>query len=109
MFFAVGIPFFSLTVLGFQTIGSNQVYRNIANIFCCYGGFQLHLVIGVKQASAFAQTEGDSVKKNICCCQLIRYTLNSNTILLCKEHDRDGFKIAQDPAGNEALYLMMLV
>ncbi|WP_016990440.1 PspC domain-containing protein [Flavobacterium sp. ACAM 123] len=110
MFFAVGIPFFFLTVLGFKLLAPNM--KSIGNI-AKYTLLALWLIsvalaisIGVKQASAFAADGRVIRKENI-------LLLPTDTLYIKFKHndyyaknidDRNGFKIAQDPAGKEVLY-----
>jgi phage shock protein PspC (stress-responsive transcriptional regulator) len=110
MFFAVGIPFFFLTVLGFKLLAPNM--KSIGNI-AKYTLLALWLIsvalaisIGVKQASAFAADGRVIRKENIMLLptDTLHIKFKHNDYYAKNIDDRDGFKIAQDPAGNEVLY-----
>lgn len=110
MFFAVGIPFFFLTLLGFKLLAPNM--KPIGNI-AKYTLLALWLIavslaisIGVKQATAFA-VDGRVVKKEI-------INLNPTDTLFIKfKHndyfaknvdDRNGFLVTQDSTGTDIIY-----
>ena len=110
MFFAVGIPFFFLSLLGFKLLAPNM--KSIGNI-AKYTLLALWLIavsiaisIGIKQASAFA-VDGRVVKKEI-------ITLNPNDTLFIKfKHndyyaknvdDRNDFMVTQDSTGTDIIY-----
>ncbi|MFV8370211.1 PspC domain-containing protein [Flavobacterium sp. LB2R40] len=110
MFFAVGIPFFFLALLGFKLLAPNM--KSIGNI-AKYTLFALWLIavslaiaIGIKQASAFA-VDGRVVKKET-------ISLNPNDTLFIKfKHndyfaknveDRNDFMVTQDSTGNDVIY-----
>ena len=110
MFFAVGIPFFFLALLGFKLLAPNM--KSIGNI-AKYTLFALWLIavalaisIGIKQASAFA-VDGRVVKKET-------LNLNPNDTLLIKfKHndyfaknveDRNDFMVTQDSTGTDIIY-----
>ena len=110
MFFAVGIPFFFLSLLGFKLLAPNM--KSIGNI-AKYTLLALWLIavsiaisIGIKQASAFA-VDGRVVKKEI-------ITLNPNDTLFIKfKHndyfaknveDRNDFMVTQDSTGTDVIY-----
>ena len=110
MFFAVGIPFFFMTLLGFKLLAPNM--QSIGNIVK-YTLLALWLIavslaisIGIKQATAFA-VNGRSVQKE---------TINlkpTDTLLIKFIHndyfakdvdDRDEFIITQDSLKNDIIY-----
>ena len=110
MFFAVGIPFFFMTLLGFKLLAPNM--NSIGNI-AKYTLLALWLIavslaisIGIKQASAFA-VSGRTVQKE---------TLNINTkdtLLIKFKHndyfakdvdDRNAFMITKDSLNNDIIY-----
>ncbi|TDE07855.1 PspC domain-containing protein [Flavobacterium sandaracinum] len=110
MFFAVGIPFFFLTLLGFKLLAPNM--KSIGNI-AKYTLLALWLIavalaisIGIKQASAFA-VDGRIVKKET-------INLNPNDTLFIKfQHndyfaknveDRNDFMVTQDSTGTDIIY-----
>jgi phage shock protein PspC (stress-responsive transcriptional regulator) len=110
MFFAVGIPFFFLTLLGFKLLAPNM--KSIGNI-AKYTLLALWLIavslaisIGIKQASAFA-IDGRVVKKET-------INLNPNDTLFIKfQHndyfaknveDRNDFMVTQDSTGTDIIY-----
>ena len=110
MFFAVGIPFFFLALLGFKLLAPNM--KSIGNI-AKYTLLALWLIavalaisIGIKQASAFA-VDGRVVKKET-------INLNPNDTLFIKfkhndyfaknVHDRTDFTVTQDSTGTDIIY-----
>lgn len=110
MFFAVGIPFFFLALLGFKLLAPNM--KSIGNI-AKYTLLALWLItvalaisIGIKQASAFA-VDGRVVKKET-------INLNPNDTLFIKfKHndyfaknveDRNDFMVTQDSTGTDVIY-----
>ena len=111
MFFAVGIPFFFLALLGFKLLSPD--IKPIGNI-AKYTLLALWLIavsmaisIGIKQATAFA-VNGRTVQKE---------TININptdTLLIKFKHndyfakdvdDRNDFMITQDSLNNDIIYL----
>jgi phage shock protein PspC (stress-responsive transcriptional regulator) len=110
MFFAVGIPFFFLTVLGFKLLAPNM--KSIGNI-AKYTLLALWLIsvalaisIGVKQASAFA-ADGRVVQKENVILQptdTLFIKFKHNDYYAKNVDDRDDFKIAQDLSGTDILY-----
>lgn len=110
MFFAAGIPFFFLALLGFKLLAPNM--KSIGNI-AKYTLLALWLIavalaisIGIKQASAFA-VDGRVVKKET-------INLNPNDTLYIKfKHndyfaknveDRNDFMVTQDSTGTDIIY-----
>jgi phage shock protein PspC (stress-responsive transcriptional regulator) len=110
MFFAAGIPFFFLTVLGFKLLAPKM--KSVGNI-AKYTLLALWLIsvalaisIGVKQASAFA-ADGRVVQKENIILQ------PADTLYIKFKHDdyyaknvgdRNDFKIVQDPSGTNVIY-----
>lgn len=110
MFFAAGIPFFFLALLGFKLLAPTM--KSIGNI-AKYTLLALWLIavalaisIGIKQASAFA-VDGRVVKKET-------INLNPNDTLYIKfKHndyfaknveDRNDFMVTQDSTGTDIIY-----
>jgi phage shock protein PspC (stress-responsive transcriptional regulator) len=110
MFFAVGIPFFFLTVLGFKLLAPNM--KSIGNI-AKYTLLALWIIalalaisIGIKQATAFA-IDGRVVRKE-------NFVLQPTDTLFIKfKHsdyyaknvdDRNNFKITQDSVNTDVIY-----
>jgi hypothetical protein len=110
MFFAVGIPFFFLTVLGFKllspkmkSIGTIAKYTLLAIWIVSVG---LALVIGIKQAKAFA-VEGRVVQKetiNLKPTDTITIKCKYNEYFAKNLNDHHNFKITLDSVGNNKLY-----
>ena len=110
MFFAVGIPFFFLALLGFKLLSPNlKSIGNIAKytlLAIWLIAVSLAITIGIKQASAFS-VDGRVVKKE---------TLNlkpTDTLLIKFKHndffakdidDHTNFKITLDSIGNNVIY-----
>ncbi len=110
MFFAVGIPFFFLSLLGFKllspklkSIGNIAKYTLLAIWLIAVS---LAIAIGIKQASAFAIDGRVVVKENL----NIKPT---DTLLIKFKHndyfaknidDNDDFKITIDSTGNDVIY-----
>jgi phage shock protein PspC (stress-responsive transcriptional regulator) len=110
MFFAVGIPFLFLTILGFKLLSPNM--KSIGNI-AKYTLLALWIIavalaisVGVKQASAFAIDGRVMHKENIA-------LLPSDTLLIKFVHndyyaknldDRNNFRITQDSANTDVIY-----
>jgi phage shock protein PspC (stress-responsive transcriptional regulator) len=110
MFFAAGIPFFFLTVLGFKLLAPKM--KSVGNI-AKYTLLALWLIsvalaisIGVKQASSFA-ADGRVVQKENIMLQ------PADTLYIKFKHDdyyaknvgdHNDFKIVQDPSGTNVIY-----
>ena len=110
MFFAVGIPFFFLTLLGFKLLSPNM--KSIGNIAkytllaIWLISVSLAIAVGIKQASAFAN-DGRVVQKE---------TINlkpTDTLFIKFEHndyfaknveERTDFKITQDSTKTDVIY-----
>ena len=110
MFFAVGIPFFFLSLLGFKLLSPNlKSIGNIAKytlLAIWLIAVSLAIAIGIKQASAFAIDGRVVVKENL----NIKPT---DTLLIKFKHndyfaknidDNDNFKITIDSTGNDVIY-----
>ncbi len=110
MFFAIGIPFFFLSLLGFKLLSPNlKSIGNIAKstlLAIWIIAVSLAIAIGLKQASAFAIDGRVVVKEN--------FNLKPTDTLLIKfKHndyfsknidDNDNFKITIDSTGNDVIY-----
>ncbi len=110
MFFAVGIPFFFLALLGFKLLSPNlKSIGNIAKytlLAIWLISVSLAIAIGLKQASAFAVDGRVVVKENL-------NLKPADTLLLKFKHnenfakdlwDNDNFKITLDSTGNDVIY-----
>jgi phage shock protein PspC (stress-responsive transcriptional regulator) len=110
MFFAVGIPFFFLSLLGFKLLSpSLKSIGNIAKytlLAIWLISVSLAIAIGLKQASAFAIDGRVVVKENI-------NLKPTDTLLVKFKHndyfsknidDNDNFKITIDSTGNDVIY-----
>jgi phage shock protein PspC (stress-responsive transcriptional regulator) len=110
MFFAVGIPFFFLSLLGFKLLSPKM--KSIGNI-AKYTLLAIWLIsvalaisIGIKQATAFA-VDGRVVQKTTLNLKptdtlLIKFKFNEN---YAKDiDDNDFFKVKLDSAGNDVIY-----
>lgn len=110
MFFAVGIPFFFLTLLGFKllapntkSIGSIAKYTLLALWIIAV---TLAISLGIKQASAFAM-DGRVVKK-----ETLNIPINDTLLIKFKHndyfakdiYDRSDFKITTDSTNNDIIY-----
>jgi hypothetical protein len=110
MFFAVGIPFFFLTILGFKLLSPNM--KSIGNI-AKYTLLALWIIavsiaisIGVNQATAFA-VDGRSIKKealnlNPTDTLFVKFKFNENFAKNSDEHT--DFKIIQDSTATDFIY-----
>ncbi len=110
MFFAVGIPFFFLTLLGFKLLSPNmKSIGNIAKstlIAVWIIAVALAISIGIKQASAFA-IDGRVVHKENIVLQptdtlMIKFI--HNDYYAKNIDDRDDFKITQDSTDADVIY-----
>lgn len=110
MFFAVGIPFFFLTLLGFKLL--SPAMKSIGNI-AKYTALALWLIaiailisIGIKQASEVA-FEGKTVKKetiNLMPNDTLFVKFRYNDYYTKDINDRETFKFVQDSANTELIY-----
>jgi phage shock protein PspC (stress-responsive transcriptional regulator) len=110
MFFAVGIPFFFLTVLGFKLLAPNM--KSIGNI-AKYTLLALWIIavalaisIGIRQATAFA-IDGRVVHKENIILQpsdTLFIKFKHNDYYAKNVNDRNDFKITQDSTDNDVIY-----
>ena len=110
MFFAVGIPFFFLTLLGFKLLAPNM--KPIGNI-AKYTFLALWLIavsiaisIGVKQATAFA-VDGRVVKKetiNLNPTDTLYIKFQHNDYFAKNVEERNNFMVTQDSTGTDIIY-----
>jgi phage shock protein PspC (stress-responsive transcriptional regulator) len=110
MFFAVGIPFFFLTLLGFKLLSPNM--KSIGNI-AKYTLLALWIIaiailisIGIKQASEVAY-EGKTVQKetiNLMPTDTLYVKFKYNDYYTKSINDRENFKFVQDSANTELIY-----
>ncbi|SDX53903.1 PspC domain-containing protein [Flavobacterium degerlachei] len=110
MFFAVGIPFFFLSILGFKLLSPNM--KSIGNI-AKYTLLALWIIavalaisIGIKQASAFA-IDGRVVKKENIMLQAtdtLHIKFVHNDYYAKNVDDRNNFRITQDSANTDVIY-----
>jgi len=110
MFFAVGIPFFFLTLLGFKLLSPNM--KSIGNIAkytllaIWLISVALAIAIGIKQASAFS-VDGRVVQKetiNLKPTDTILIKFKHNNYFAKNVNDNDNFKITLDSTGNKVIY-----
>lgn len=110
MFFAVGIPFFFLSLLGFKLLSPNL--RSIGNIAkytllaIWLIAVALAIAIGIKQASAFA-VDGRVVQKqniNLNSADTLLIKFKHNDYFAKNINDNDNFKITLDSTGNNVIY-----
>lgn len=110
MFFAVGIPFFFLTILGFKLLAPNM--KSIGNI-AKYTLLALWIIavalaisIGIKQASAFA-IDGRVVHQENIVLQptdTLHIKFIHNDYYAKNVDDRNNFRITQDSANTDVIY-----
>jgi phage shock protein PspC (stress-responsive transcriptional regulator) len=110
MFFAVGIPFFFLSILGFKllspnmkSIGSIAKYTLLALWIIAVA---LAISIGIKQASAFA-VDGRVVQKENIMLQAtdtLHIKFVHNDYYAKNVDDRNNFRITQDSANTDVIY-----
>ena len=110
MFFAVGIPFFFLTLLGFKllapntkSIGSIAKYTLLALWIIA---ISLVIALGIKQASAFAM-DGRVVKKEtltLAAKDTLLVKFKHNDFFAKDIYDRSEFKITTDSTNNDIIY-----
>lgn len=110
MFFAVGIPFFFLTLLGFKLLSPNM--KSIGNIAkytllaIWLISVALAIAVGIKQASAFS-VDGRVVQKenlNLKPTDTILIKFKHNDYFAKDLYDNDNFKITLDSTGNKVIY-----
>ncbi|MFV5699436.1 PspC domain-containing protein [Flavobacterium sp. ZT3R17] len=110
MFFAVGIPFFFLTLLGFKLLSPTM--KSIGNI-AKYTLLALWIIaiailisIGIKQASEVAY-EGKTVQKetiNLTPTDTLYVKFRYNDYYTKSINDRENFKFVQDSANTQLIY-----
>jgi phage shock protein PspC (stress-responsive transcriptional regulator) len=110
MFFAVGIPFFFLTLLGFKLLSPTM--KSIGNI-AKYTLLALWIIaiailisIGIKQASEVAY-EGKTVQKetiNLMPTDTLYIKFRYNDYYTKSINDRENFKFVQDSANAQLIY-----
>lgn len=110
MFFAVGIPFFFLSLLGFKLMSPNM--KSIGNIAkytllaIWIISVAMAIAIGIKQASAYS-VDGRVIQKETLNLKptdtlLLKFKHNEN---FAKHlHNHNSFKIALDSTGNDVIY-----
>ncbi|MBA4319551.1 MAG: hypothetical protein C0412_14210 [Flavobacterium sp.] len=110
MFFAVGIPFFFLSLLGFKLLSPNlKSIGNIAKytlLAIWIIAVALAIAIGIKQASAFS-VDGRVVQKetiNLKPTDTILIKFKHNDYFSKNIYDNDNFKITLDSTGNKVIY-----
>ena len=110
MFFAVGIPFFFLTLLGFKLLSPNM--KSIGNIAkytllaIWLISVALAIAIGIKQASAYA-VDGRVIQKetiNLKPTDTILIKFKHNNYFAKSLNDNNNFKITLDSTGNKVIY-----
>ncbi len=110
MFFAVGIPFFFLSLLGFKLLSPNlKSIGNIAKytlLAIWLISVSLAITIGIKQATAFA-VDGRVVKKetiNLKPTDTLYVKFKHNDYFAKSINEHDDFKITLDSTGNDVIY-----
>ena len=110
MFFAVGIPFFFLSLLGFKLLSPNlKSIGNIAKytlLAIWILSVSLAISIGLKQASAFAVDGRVVVKEkiNIKSTDTLLIKFKHNDYFAKNVDDNNNFKITLDSVGNNVIY-----
>ena len=110
IFFAVGIPFFFLVLLGFKLLSPNlKSIGNVAKytlLAVWLISVALAISVGIKQASAYA-IEGKSIKKeNIFLKQndTLYIKFRYNDYYAKNINDRNDFKFVQDSSNTDLIY-----
>ena len=110
MFFAVGIPFFFLALLGFKLLSPNlKSIGQIAKytlLAIWLISVSLAVTIGIKQATAFA-VDGRVVKKeniNLNPADTLFIKFKHNDYFAKDINDNNNFKITLDSTGNNVIY-----
>ena len=110
MFFAVGIPFFFLSLLGFKLLSPNlKSIGNIAKytlLAIWLISVALAIAIGIKQATAFS-VDGRVVQKeniNLIPTDTLLIKFKHNEYFAKNIHDNNDFKITLDSLGNNVIY-----
>jgi phage shock protein PspC (stress-responsive transcriptional regulator) len=110
MFFAVGIPFFFLSLLGFKLLSpSLKSIGNIAKytlLAIWLISVSLAISIGLKQASAFAVDGRVVIKENINikATDTLLIKFKHNDYFAKNVYDNNDFKITLDSLGNKVIY-----
>lgn len=110
MFFAVGIPFFFLTLLGFKLLAPNlKSIGNVAKytlLAIWLISVSLAISIGIQQATAFA-IDGRVIQKetiNLKPTDTLFIKFKYNDYFAKNINDRNDFKISQDSTGTDVIY-----
>ena len=110
MFFAAGIPFFFLALLGFKLLSPNlKSIGNVAKytlLAVWLISVALAIFVGIKQASAFA-IEGTSIKKENIFLKpndTLHIKFRYNDYYAKNINDRNDFKFVQDSSNTELIY-----
>ncbi len=110
MFFAVGIPFFFLALLGFKLLSPNlKSIGNIAKytlLAIWLISVSLAITIGIKQATAFS-IDGRVVQKetvNLKPTDTLLIKFKHNDYFAKNLYDNSNFKITLDSTGNDVIY-----
>jgi phage shock protein PspC (stress-responsive transcriptional regulator) len=110
MFFAVGIPFFFLALLGFKLLSPNlKSIGNVAKytlLAIWLISVSLAISVGIKQATAFA-VDGRVVKKeniNLNPTDTLYIKFKHNDYFAKDLNDNNNFKITLDSIGNNVIY-----
>ena len=110
MFFAIGIPFFYLMILGFKLLITNmKSLGNVVNytLFAMWIiSIGLIITIGVNQSLEYS-TQGRSVKKEVLNMQpqdTLQIKFRNNTTFSTNLSENTKFEIKQDSANNRVLY-----
>lgn len=109
-FFAVGIPFFFLSLLGFKLLSPNlKSIGNIAKstlLAVWLISVALAIAIGIKQATAFS-VDGRVVQKeniNLNPTDTLLIKIKYNAYFAKNVYDHNDFKITLDSIGNNVIY-----
>lgn len=110
MFFAVGIPFFFLALLGFKLLSPNlKSIGNVAKytlLAIWLISVSLAITIGIKQATAFA-VDGRVVQKetiHLKPTDTLYVKFKHNDYFAKSINDHNDFKITLDSTGNDVIY-----
>ncbi|NDP28258.1 MAG: hypothetical protein GZ087_12655, partial [Flavobacterium sp.] len=110
MFFAVGIPFFFLSLLGFKLLSPNlKSIGNIAKytlLAIWLISVSMAIAIGIKQTTAFA-VDGRVVQKetiNLKPTDTLYVKFKHNDYFAKSINDHNDFKITLDSIGNDVIY-----
>ncbi|MEO8252815.1 MAG: PspC domain-containing protein [Flavobacterium sp.] len=110
MFFAVGIPFFFLTLLGFKLLAPNTKSIGAVAKYTLLALWIIAVVLvaffGIKQASAFAM-DGRVLKKEkitVPSIDTLSIKFKHNDYYAKDIYDRSDFKITTDSTNNDIIY-----